>query len=553
MKISDGTPDAARMAPRRFARWRRVLSRLLLACAGGVVLYLSYAPRDLWWLAPLAFTVLGLVLHGRRFWPGVGYGLVFGLAFYLAHLMWIQDFLGDSFGPTPWLALSGVLALYAGLACGLMTLVARFPAAPVWMAAVFLLQESARTWWPLGGFPWGRVGFSQPEGAFLPLASVGGAPLVGFAVLVSGFGLAALLLRARASGWRPGMSWGPATAAALIPVVAGLAVWPTVGSGAEAGSRTVAIVQGNAPDIGLELLGAREVLRANHLEQTRELLADVRAGRVPRPDIVVWPETATEFTGNAPELGSLVSEFGVPFLVGAVTHLPGGRAQNSVLLWRPGEGPVQRYAKQQLVPYAEFVPMRTLASWFTPFVGDTADMKAGDEPGVFDVAGTEVGVGICYEAAYDYVTRGATVSGARLLVLPTNNAWFGPGEMSYQQLSMSRLRAVEHGRAVVVAATSGVSAMVRPDGSVAADSELFTAASLVQSVPLRTEATLADQLGAWTEYVLIGIALAALGACVGGRLWHQASRHRAGEDRAARTAGGDDTEDSGWRRGNQPG
>jgi apolipoprotein N-acyltransferase len=82
--------------------------------------------------------------------------------------------------------------------------------------------------------------------------------------------------------------------------------------------------------------------------------------------------------------------------------------------------------------------------------------------------------------------------------------------MSYQQLAMSRLRAVEHGRAVVVSATSGVSAVVLPDGTVTRSTGLFTAASLVERVPLRQATTLSDRLGVWTEYGLAGAALAGL-------------------------------------------
>ena len=100
------------------------------------------------------------------------------------------------------------------------------------------------------------------------------------------------------------------------------------------------------------------------------------------------------------------------------------------------------------------------------------------------------------------------------------------GEMSYQQLAMSRLRAVEHGRAAVVSATSGVSAIVRPDGTIARSTELFTAASLVGRVPLRRQTTLSDQLGALTEYGLVGLAMAGVlaGFVLRSPLWTRRTR-----------------------------
>ncbi|OLT46741.1 apolipoprotein N-acyltransferase [Saccharomonospora sp. CUA-673] len=487
--------------------------RLAGAAASGVLLFLAFAPRPLWWLAPVAFAGLGLVLWGRRTWGSAGYGLVFGLAFNLLHLLWIEDFLGVDFGPWPWLALSGVLAVYVALACALMPWVARLPGAPVWMALVFLLQEFARSRWPANGFPWGRVGFSQPEGAYTALASVGGATLVGFAVVLSGFAAARLiLLLMRREFAAPGLV--RVAAYALVPVLAGLAVWPTVGAGAENGTRSVAIVQGNAPNVGIGLLGEREVLRENTLAESGRLAQRIDDGDVPRPDLVVWPETAVDIAGgHDTDVDRAVADLGVPTLVGSLYRDVDGLTDNAVVTWRPpgdpDAGPGERYAKQELVPFAEYVPMRPIASWFSPFVGNTRDMRWGTGAGVTDVADTRVGLSICYEAAYDYPSRDAVNAGAQLLVLPTNNAWFGDGEMTYQQLAMARLRAVEHGRAVVVAATSGVSAVVQPDGTVTRQTDMYTATSLVADVPLRQTTTLADRLGAGTEYVLLGAGLAA--------------------------------------------
>lgn len=482
--------------------------RLAAAAASGVVLFLSFAPRPLWWLAPLAFAGLGLTVRGRRAWGSAGYGFVFGLTFNLLHLLWIEDFLGVDFGPWPWLALSGVLALYVALACALLPWVSRLPVAPVWMALVFLLQEFARSRWPANGFPWGRIGFSQPEGAFTPLASLGGAPLVGLAVVTCGFGMAGLITCLRLRPALPAVL--RASAVALVPLLLGLVLRPTVGTEAENGTRSVAIVQGNAPNVGIQLLGQRETLRANTLSESARLAQRIDDGEVPRPDLVVWPETAVDITGgHDPEVDRAVADLGVPTLVGSLYRGANGKTDNAVVTWRPGEGPGDRYAKQELVPFAEYVPMRPIASWFSPFVGNTRDMRWGTEAGVTDVAGTRVGLAICYEAAYDYPSRDAVDAGAQLIVLPTNNAWFGDGEMTYQQLAMARVRAVEHGRAVVVAATSGVSAVVQPDGTVTRHTDMYEATSLVADVPLRTTTTLADWLGAWTEYVLVGAGVAA--------------------------------------------
>lgn len=526
--VADPEPGAPHEPRARRAFPRAWLLRLAAAAAFGFVYYLSFAPRPLWWLAPLAFTGFALVLRGRSFRGAFGYGFAFGFPFFLPLLTWLQAFLGPDFGPWPWLGLSFALALYYGLAGALFTVVSRLPLAPFWAALVFIALETPRAWFPFGGFPWGRVAFSQPEGAFLPLASIGGAPLVGFAVVFTGFCLAALIVRLRSG--KATLKARPVVVAAVftvLPIVAGLALWPTIGTGAQDGELTIATVQGNAPDIGLALEGERGLLRTNHLAESERLLADIQAGKVAKPDLLIWPETATPLDGDDLGIDQMVSSFGVPAIIGALVRLPDGHAQNSAVVWDPRTGPGQRYAKQQLVPFGEYVPARDLARLVTPFVDNTGDMTPGNGANsALSVAGTKVGVFICYETAFDYPAREATAGGGELLVVPTNNAWYGPGEMSYQQLAMSRLRAVEHGRAVVVSATSGVSAIVAPDGSITSSTGLFTADSLVGRVPLRTQTTLSDLLGAWTEYGLLALAIA--GVAGGAVLRFRARRASAG-------------------------
>ena len=94
--------------------------------------------------------------------------------------------------------------------------------------------------------------------------------------------------------------------------------------------------------------------------------------------------------------------------------------------------------------------------------------------------------------------------------------------MTYQQLAMSRVRAVEHGRAVVVAATSGVSAIIAPDGAVTSQTDLFVPAALVAKVPLSTSSTLASRVGPVPEIVLSIIAVGAIAMAVLARRRDQA-------------------------------
>lgn len=112
----------------------------------------------------------------------------------------------------------------------------------------------------------------------------------------------------------------------------------------------------------------------------------------------------------------------------------------------------------------------------------------------------------------------AVRGGAQILTTPTNNATFGFTDMTYQQLAMSRMRAVETDRAVVVAATSGVSAIVHPDGTVSQQTEIFQPAHLVETLPLRAGITPAVRFGRVLEWLMVAAgALLMVAAAVSAR------------------------------------
>ena len=118
--------------------------------------------------------------------------------------------------------------------------------------------------------------------------------------------------------------------------------------------------------------------------------------------------------------------------------------------------------------------------------------------------------------------------------MQTNDATFevdGQTGESLQQLAMARIRAVEFDRSVVVASTTGVSAIVAPDGSLIAHSGTWQRAVLEARVPLLTGRTLAERLGGWPEYVITALTILALIAAAAGAV----AERRAGR-RAAGTA-----------------
>ncbi|MFJ3709879.1 apolipoprotein N-acyltransferase [Streptomyces sp. NBC_01387] len=504
--------------PSRGRRLARALVRPAVAALSGLLLYASFPPRPLWWLAPFAFAALGYTLYGRRARAGFGLGYLAGLGYLLPLLVWT----GVEVGPGPWLGLAAVEALFIAAAGAGIAYVSRLPLAPLWAAGVWIAVEAARARVPFGGFPWGKVAFGQPEGVFLPLAAVGGTPLLGFAVVLCGFGIAEAVRR-----WatlRSVLNRRVATAAvlAVAPVAAGFAALPLVDTGAQDGTATVALIQGNVPRMGLDFATQRRAVLDHHVRETLKLAADVKAGRAAQPDLVLWPENSSDIDPylNADAYDAIdkaAKAIKAPISVGAVVTPDNGKGAplNQQILWDPVKGPVDTYNKRQLQPFGEYMPYR---SFFRLFSSDVdlvrQDFVPGHEAADFDMRGTKVGPVTCYEAAFDWAVRDQVKAGAQIISVPSNNATFDRSEMTYQQLAMSRVRAVEHSRAVMVPVTTGVSAVIRPDGSVAQKTKMFTADALVAEVPKRSSLTPATRLGTLPEWLLVALAAGGIGWAV---------------------------------------
>ncbi|MEU1498289.1 apolipoprotein N-acyltransferase [Streptomyces sp. NPDC005732] len=486
------------------------------AALAGVLLYVSFPPRTVSWLALPAFAVLAWVLRGRSWKAGLGLGYLFGLGFLLPLLVWT----GVEVGPGPWLALVAVEAVYIALVGAGITLVSRLPGAPLWAAAVWIAGEAARARAPFGGFPWGKIAFGQADGVFLPLAALGGTPVLGFGVVLCGFGLYEIarqvVERRRDGAVRRGAA-AVALLAVVVPVAGALAARALVSDKAEDGTATVAVIQGNVPRAGLEFNAQRRAVLDYHARETERLAAEVKAGKVARPDFVLWPENSSDVDpfANADAravIDTAAKAIGVPISVGGVVERD-GRLYNEQILWDPVKGPLDTYDKRQVQPFGEYLPLRSLLgainkNW-TSMVRQ--DFSRGHEPGVFRMDGTGVGLVTCYEAAFDWAVRSTVTDGAQIISVPSNNATFDRSEMTYQQLAMSRVRAVEHSRTVTVPVTSGVSAVIMPDGRIAQRTGMFVADSLVQKVPLRSSQTPATRLGILPEMLLVLVAAGGLG------------------------------------------
>ena len=490
---------------------------VIVAAAAGPILDAGFPDRG-WW--PLAFVGVGLVLLtliGRRAGSAFLVGFIAGVAFYLLHIEWATEFLGDVL---PMLALTFLESLFFGVGAMLIALAYRwlpraFPTRlgrlgllPVVVAGLWTAREGIASVWPYGGFAWGRVALSQSESPFSSLFSwigVSGVSfvcvlLVAFVVELTRFGGMGRLARAEL---------GVALAAVIVAVPA----FPTVIDG----SIRVAAVQGNGKAAYLDKREYGDLLVAQ-VKATQAIVGQ-------KADVVLWPEGGTDIDpledAYAAQVFDAISlEFNAPLVSGAITQ-DGKLIHNSSLQWEAGKGAVDEYDKRHPVPFGEYIPDR---AFWRPFAPDLIDLvqreyTPGTTDAVFDLGKVKAGINICFDIVDDALMRESVVEGAQVLFAQSNNADFGHTDESVQQLAIARIRAMELGRSVVNISTVGTSAIIRPDGSTLDQLPWYTAGAMVQDVPTSSIVTPAVLFGKQFELLVggFGLLVLAMAAVLGRR------------------------------------
>jgi apolipoprotein N-acyltransferase len=540
-----------------------LLPAMFAAIAGGLALVAAFPPAGFWPLAAAGPALLAVALWRRSLRGSFAVGLGFGLAFFVPLLSWLINVAWYA-----WAALAVAEAvIFAVFAVG-QRLMLRLRAWPVAVACWWVAVEAFRGRWPYA-FPWGRLAMSQAQAPTVRWVAYGGVPLLTFLVALAGTTLAWVLLapglRPRTATPRLGARWlvppwlvvrrrsatpmtpardplaairrravpGLAFAAAAGLALAGAAL-PAGQWGAHSPTAEVAAVQGNVPHgRTLAKLLREATVTENHAVATEQLAAQVRAGSRPAPDLVIWPENSTDIDpGLDPftyaTIAGAVSALNRPVLVGALLENP---RRNTGQLWLPGRGPVAIYVKRQLVPFGEYIPFRGLISSFSSLPSlQPVDFTPGHRAVVFRIGKVRLGDVICYEVGFDNLVSSEVSAGANLLTEQTNDADFevdGQLGETLQQLAMARIRAVEFDRAMIVAGTTGVSAIIAPDGSLIAHTRTWQRAVLEARVPLLSGSTPAERLGEWPEVALSALAVAALAWALAGALAEGRERRRA--------------------------
>ncbi|WP_395692038.1 apolipoprotein N-acyltransferase [Nocardioides sp.] len=504
-----------------------MLLRVVFAVVSGVALSLAFEPVAAPILIPFAVAGFVLSCRGLRLRSGWVPGLAFGIGFQFVLIVWMR-----AVGTDAWLALATAEAAFLGVLGSLTAVLTRHRLWPLWVAAAWTAVEVWRSGWPFSGMPWGRLAFAvidTPVARALPwIGGVG----VSFVLALSGTLLAWLVVSRGRERLLAGGLLAALVLVALVPVAAPWRATPE-------SSITVAAIQGDVPGDGDDILYDFRQVTQNQVDVTSQLAAEVAAGTRPEPDFVLWPENSTAIdpfrdaqTNSA--IWAASQAIGVPIVVGAIVDAGPDHVLNQGIVWDPVTGAGERYTKRHPVPFGEYIPAREFFSrQFGRLAIVARDMESGTRRTPLQVAGVPVADAICFDIAYDDVLYDQVKRGAQLVTVQTSNATFIHTDQIEQQFAITRVRAMETGRTVVVASTNGVSGVIAPDGSVVASAAPRTQAALVATVGLDSSITPAVRIGPWTGRLMLALTVVGLVLSIrSSRVSYGAGRRQAAGDRA---------------------
>lgn len=514
--------------------------RVIVALAAGAGLAAAAAPWDQKWLLPLAVAAFVTAVGTTGLRSALLLGYVFGATYVLTLTSWMSA----AVGVDAWLMIGAAVAIfYAVLGVG-VALLHGLPVWPLWVGVLWAAVETIMTTWPLGGFPWSRLVWSTadtPLASWLPWVGATGVSLLAATL---GAVLSWLLINANARR-RAAVAGGVGLAAVLaLPAFFPPPLLSEDGTD-HSPPVTVAVVQGDVPGAGDDLVAVHRAVTENHVSATLDLAARIERGEVERPDFVLWPENSTAVdpfndaaTGRA--LSTAAAAVDAPILVGAIVDdSDPERVLNQGIVWRSSGGTEERYTKRHPVPFGEYVPFRRWLAGLEIGRLDQIprDMVRGTRDTPLDIDGVAVADLICFDVAFDDSLAEQVRNGGQMITVQTSNAMFIKTTQPEQQFTISRLRALEMGRTVVVASVNGISGVIAPDGTVEATLAPRTTDVLVARVSLQDHLTLAVRIGGPLKALILGIAAVALtwAAARSSNSQAPSGQQRSGQERAPTT------------------
>jgi apolipoprotein N-acyltransferase len=483
---------------------------LAVALVSAAALSLAFPKANLTAFAPLG--AAGLFWSWRRLsWPAALLtGWLAGIVFFGLMVSWFGETAAKlpGVGGMAWIITLGPAALEGSAWAAWAVLAAlayrHAPAAlaPLAAAAAFSLTEWARSTGFMGA-PFAHLGYPLVDTPLAALAAAAGSIGLGFAVAAAAaYAVEAVTARAaRRSAAVAGIALAVSAGAAWL-------AWPA--RHAPAANVPVAAIQGN---IKQDVKWTPQAY-AEAMARYSELTLRTAQGPGPRPQVIVWPETAVATVLNqdaaaSARLAALAREIHATIVAGALEY-DGTRTYNSLFFFAPGGTPPEIYRKRQLVPFAEYLPGERWLAWI-PATGEISRLAQGYDDRAFRAGPLLAAPLVCWEADFSDLMNAQIAHGADTLVVATDDAWFGTTAGPYQHEQIVRMRAIESGRWAVRAAATGISSIIDPLGRETGKSALETQAIVAGSV-----GPPADTVFAHVGPFPIALALAALYAGIVG-------------------------------------
>ncbi len=471
---------------------------IFLSLLSGMLLILSFPQFDLEFLAwfaliPLFFSVEG---KGRR--HSFELGFLTGIIAFLGILYWVIVAV-HTYGNVP-LIPSGLILLllvaYLSLFIGAFAFLTRFLQMRSGLQTILFTPllwvglEYVRTFL-LTGFPWADLGYSQ----YLNL------PLIQIADVTGVYGLSFVIVLVNATLFGVLRQWSKR----IFPVrevifTALLLLGLFIYGYSKMGIVARQMIQNPALKIGLVQGNIDQSVKWDKSFQKETLKTYARlSSKVAeeKPDLIIWPETATPFFfQDAEEYQPLILDipkrtnafllFGSPSYKvekGKVSHY------NSAYLVSPSGNLVGKYDKIHLVPFGEYVPMQRLLFFIGSLGEGIGDFKSGKEMFNFPLPRDKFGVLICFEIIFPDLCRRFVKGGANFLVTITNDAWFGRTSAPYQHFSIAAFRAVENHVFVARAANTGITGFIDPRGKILREGRIFMEEAMSGTIRLSNQKT----------------------------------------------------------------
>ncbi len=482
-----------------------------MAALSGVLLILCFPHGDLGWLAWAALVPFLLTFPHATLRAALAHGAVLGCVFFGGLMYWIGLFAAHAVGPVlgsvAWLgsvfALAPWLVIFAG---GAHWLSRRGFGVWLWgLPALWTVLEWGRQFGILGT-TWGDLAFTQHRIlSLLQVTKATGPWGLSFLVVLVNVLLAQLLRGRREIVPKRKAHFAGALAVFALALGSG---WHTLNREHLHPAFVAAALQGNIN---------QNVLDTPAYEQRvlDTFAAQSRTAKAQGATLTVWPETAVPgYLRLDPRFAQPIAQSAVlnhqTALVGARGYLFSEKKDTNTLFLVTPQGTIAgEYSKRHLVPFGEYVPLRATFPVLERLHLSVYDMAQGGAHQPLLDAGPpigKIGAAICYDSTYSGLMRAQVARGANLLVVTTDDTWFGRTAAAGQHAAMASVDAAATDRYLVRCAATGISQVLDPAGRVIASSHLFVPAVVSVPVQSRHTQTFYVRYGDW--FVLLSTVLA---------------------------------------------